>query len=517
MNNKLFALACTIALAGSIGASAFATPLYPPPSSGDVSTTGDASPILGQDAEVEKSTLGSYNGSDLSKTVVVDKSKTIDITKTDTDIDKSFNTDTDIKGSFNKKDVDITKVEDSNNHIGTGGPVSPAMSDSDIEHSSLQNAQGEYAVNAAQGGNVKDNNFGDNTTKGDASAILGEDAKIIKSDLVDQSSTGGNSPNMQKASMDDSYNTQKTSGELSPVVSKGKIDDSNFVDNNTAHGDASPAMVDSKVIDSNLVGGQDTKGGASPNLVDSEIKNSDLATQSASGSGLNTNLQDGKVIDSNFAYQTTKGEVSPNLQRSNGNDIADQHTSGSYSNNVQDADVTDSMNHVHNIDGQSAVMWDSDPSDSFNTVKDLKDSTALLDSEVNDSQFQYGDNHQDGLINFNGTTGGGDYSIGNVATDNATIFDGDINFGGGSGGYGGDLLPWYGGGGGAHLDEVNINTGVMSSSMMGEESQQANGAGVAVNGGFGEAGGKWDKGGSGSEVSITNNQTSNVNVLGSTK
>jgi len=409
MNKKLYALALTLAVASTIVGKALA----------DTETDGAASPILGNNAEVEESALGSFNHNDLSTDLDVD----VDVKKTK------------IEDSFNQK----TENEDSYNKVKTEGELSPAMSnseikDSDFEHTS-QNALGEYALNLNKGGEVKDSNFGDTSTKGDQSPVLGEDAEIKNSDFISQETKGDDSPALNKSKMEDSFNTQKTEGDLSPNVSKGKIEDSNFV------------------------GDQKTNGALSPNMVDSKIDDSNLANQNAYGSGLNTNLQDSKVDDSNFAYQTSTGDVSPNLQRSNGNDIADQDAHGDFAINNQDTDFKDNLM----ING------------------DLKN---------------------EGLVNVN-AAGAEDISIGNVATDNATIFDGDVSFGGG--GQGGYELPGWSGGGGGDIEDVSVNTGVMTGSIMGEENQMANSAGIAVNGKLeGKDGG----------ASLTNNQTSNIFVLG---
>lgn len=99
----------------------------------------------------------------------------------------------------------------------------------------------------------------------------------------------------------------------------------------------------------------------------------------------------------------------------------------------------------------------------------LEDSTISGSNLVNGNQDNSTDNsvHQRaGLVAANGAF------LGNAADNGATIFDGDI------------ILPVnvpLGGGGAGQ----NLNTGLMTNSIQGEDNQQANYAGIAVNGATG--------------------------------
>ena len=161
------------------------------------------------------------------------------------------------------------------------------------------------------------------------------------------------------------------------------------------------------------------------------------------------------------------------------------------------------------------------PTNSLNDIASYNDTNS--DNEINSDNYTKVDDNDDvgsyndvnsynNLHSFNtaqsGLLNADDYStneVGNLATDHATILDGDVNVGNDDGdGYGSyGLLKGKGGGGGE--TEVNANTGIMDHSIVGEDNAQFGDIGVALNGGAGV-------GGHNSTGSINNNQ-SQINLV----
>src|SRR5690606_26603707 len=158
-----------------------------------------------------------------------------------------------------------------------------------------------------------------------------------------------------------------------------------------------------EIEDSNLVDDQHSSGNASPVMTDSEIEDTNLANQQTWGAYSN-NVQDADVENS-MNHVLNEGDASSSLWDSNGNDIADQDSSGDLSPNVQDVDDIENSFFQQNADGDVAL----------NTQNSDFEENLLINGDLNN----------DGVVNVN-APGAGYVSVGNVATDDATIFDGDL-------------------------------------------------------------------------------------------
>jgi hypothetical protein len=277
------------------------------------------------------------------------------------------------------------------------------------------------ALTLAVVGTVGGKALAQDSTTGDGSPVLGSYANVSDSAL-------GNTLTKTKTDIDDSYNTKTITD--NDTITKTKVDDSynTLTDNDTI------TKTKTDIDDS-----YNTKTINKTKVEDS------YWTQSTTGDA-SPNVNKGKIDDSNFATQYSTGALSP-------------------------------------------VMQDSD----------IKDSTF-----VNGAQDNSYESHnvftQTGQLN----AANSDVYVGNLAGNDSTILDGDITLG---------YLPGYptpvdaaasgliaapGWGG---LD-VNVNTGIMTDSIMGNYNQQANGAGVATNGNIGK------------DASVNSTQTSNLNVFG---
>ncbi len=241
-------------------------------------------------------------------------------------------------------------------------------------------------------------------------------------------------------------------------------------------------MVGSEIEDSNLVN-QHSSGQLSPVLTDSEIEDTNMAAQQNSGDGgVKLNLQDAEIEDSNLADQKSWGDFSPNLQDVDVEDaFFTQETSGDFSPTIQDADVSNSL---------------------FNQQADGDFAFNIQNSDFEENLLINGDLKNEGIVNINGGRVG-DVEIGNVAGANSTIFDGDVNLGALGFGLG---LPGNGAGGGIEIEEININTGALSGSIMGQGNAIMNDTGIGINGSFGS-------GEAEGSVNLNNTQTVNQNVF----
>jgi hypothetical protein len=169
----------------------------------------------------------------------------------------------------------------------------------------------------------------------------------------------------------------------------------------------------------------------------------------------------GNAFADNAQGQISFGPFSPNTSAFSNNDVGSGNT-------------TDSGNFT-----PIGSFNDLSTNDSYNIDVKVKDS-------FNDSSTFSKDSHDDnsanqvalGQVNLNDS-----YADNINAADNqSTIFDGDVKIGSNGGGYGGYGDFGFGGYGGGGSGDNNINTGVMSNSVLGNDSALFSNVGAAANG-----------------------------------
>jgi len=333
-------------------------------------------------------------------------------------------------------------------------------------------------------------------TTDDNSPVLGSDAKVDesynKTDVdtdVDVKNSLNKTVDVTKTENTDSHDTSSTDSFNKTVdVTKTDTDshDTSSTDSFNKTVDVTKTDVDVKVKDS---------------------FNTDSSTKTVAVSKTETDSHDKTVSDSFNtktvdASKTTEGSFNKTV------DITKTDTD-SHDKTVDITKAEDSYNKVSSKGDLSPAMYDSKIDDSnLGTLKAAGEglNTNLQGSKIDDSNFVNGDQDnsvqytQDGQLN----AADSKVEVGNLAGHDSTIFDGDVSFGGGYG-LGESLVPSLGGAG-----DVNVNTGVATDSVLGNDSQISNGGGIAING--------TDLGGGfkapGSSVSLNNTQSINQNVIG---
>ncbi len=132
----------------------------------------------------------------------------------------------------------------------------------------------------------------------------------------------------------------------------------------------------------------------------------------------------------------------------------------------EDNDIKDSFN-LHSEDNDTKIK------ESYNTkIKDsYNDNSSRVKDSYNDTDSY--NTTQDGVINADDNS---KVKFDNFANDNSTIWDGDVEIGGYGGGFGYEGKGW---GGGA---DNYVNTGIMESSVMGNDNLFFQEVGVGIGG-----------------------------------